>query len=197
MEKDLKGLKITEEEEGWMVDEKLKEDNQIVISDLREKRFLFKFFHDTDIMRVQIHDIPTGMVSEEHAKQFRAFLGSFMEYDAKKNVQRLLRIQVLMDVRPWEEGVYTTTSVWLREEDRRSPFNDRGGGRAQIGRVKGRENEEKEEDDGNWEGFIGIQRMERDSEITKLDQKLPKGKLTRNNENLKLEGPGVREPPIL
>ncbi|KAH1128951.1 hypothetical protein J1N35_000329 [Gossypium stocksii] len=51
---------------------------------------------------VQIHDLPLGMFSEEIAKQFEAFFGSFVEYDDKqisRGFKDFMRVRAIVDVR--------------------------------------------------------------------------------------------------
>jgi hypothetical protein len=50
---------------------------------------------------VQVHDIPTGLMSEKVGKEIANFIGEFLEYDAKNNSNYLrsyMKIRVLMDV---------------------------------------------------------------------------------------------------
>ncbi|MBA0576921.1 hypothetical protein Golob_024064 [Gossypium lobatum] len=55
----------------------------VQISDLGEKRFLFKFFNELDINQVQIHDLPPGFFRDSTAVQFGNFIGKYLEYDMK------------------------------------------------------------------------------------------------------------------
>ncbi|MBA0567436.1 hypothetical protein Golob_012173 [Gossypium lobatum] len=51
---------------------------------------------------VQIHDLPMGLMPEMMARQFRNFLGQFLEYDVKslnKGYGGYIRIHVRIDVR--------------------------------------------------------------------------------------------------
>ncbi|MBA0846029.1 hypothetical protein Goarm_022765, partial [Gossypium armourianum] len=91
----------------------------IFISDLGERRCLLRFFHDIDINRIQpgedpilvplstsefwiqIHDLPTGMMTEVMAKKFGNFLWQFVEYDASIptiGIQKFMCIRVRLDV---------------------------------------------------------------------------------------------------
>lgn len=53
-------------------------------------------------MWIQIHDLPTGYMSEAVGKQLGDFFGEFLEYDQKNNTsiwRECMRIRVLIDVR--------------------------------------------------------------------------------------------------
>ncbi|MBA0855408.1 hypothetical protein Goshw_013275 [Gossypium schwendimanii] len=74
----------------------------IQISDLREKRYLFRFFYEVDVERVisgtpwtfnnhllllhrlQVHNFPPGYFSDYVAQQLGDFMGKFMEHDTKQ-----------------------------------------------------------------------------------------------------------------
>ncbi|MBA0597505.1 hypothetical protein Gorai_007308, partial [Gossypium raimondii] len=171
----------------------------LVNEDPMEVPLIYSFFW------VQIHDLPSGMMSEAVAKQFRAFFGSFVEYDAEqisKGYQNYMRVRVFADVKVplkkrkklitltvkqlyarfqyekltifyflcsrlghgdsfyllavttkgqeiklgWdlslrapEKRAITTTSVWLREDDGRDPFENRICGKDQSSEVKDEE----------------------------------------------------------
>jgi hypothetical protein len=50
---------------------------------------------------IQVHDIPTGLMSEKVGTEIANFIGEFLEYDAKNNSNYLrsyMRIRVLLDV---------------------------------------------------------------------------------------------------
>jgi len=50
---------------------------------------------------IQVHDLPTGFMSEKAGKDIANFMGEFLEYDAKNNSNYLrsyMRIRVLLDV---------------------------------------------------------------------------------------------------
>ncbi|MBA0746606.1 hypothetical protein Gogos_009109 [Gossypium gossypioides] len=109
----------------------------VLILYLGEKCFIFKFYHELDIGRVengapwtftnhlivfhrlkdneepmqvplissyfwlQIHDLHSGLFSENMARQFGSFVGKFVEYDAKQigwGIRNYMRVRVLIDV---------------------------------------------------------------------------------------------------
>ncbi|MBA0793096.1 hypothetical protein Gohar_017528, partial [Gossypium harknessii] len=50
---------------------------------------------------VQVHDLPVGFYNEQLARQFRNFLGTFLDYDSKAlffGLQKCLRARVHLDV---------------------------------------------------------------------------------------------------
>ncbi|KAA3464259.1 nucleolin-like [Gossypium australe] len=87
----------------------------VTITELEEKRILFRFYSEADSKRglntvplwetvfwVQIHNVPIGFFMEGIAKQLGDFLGKFVEYDtsmATKGNVHFMRIQVLIDTR--------------------------------------------------------------------------------------------------
>ncbi|MBA0555813.1 hypothetical protein Golob_025968, partial [Gossypium lobatum] len=54
----------------------------IQISDLREKRYLFRFFYEVDVERV--HNFPPVYFSDYVAQQLGDFMGKFLEHDTKQ-----------------------------------------------------------------------------------------------------------------
>lgn len=51
---------------------------------------------------VQIHNLPTGMYTEQMTKQFGKFIGEYVEYDAKTmavGLRNFMRISILVDIR--------------------------------------------------------------------------------------------------
>ncbi|KAH1122871.1 hypothetical protein J1N35_006031 [Gossypium stocksii] len=73
----------------------------ICISNLGEKRYLFQFFHEIDAQRVQIHDLPHGLMTERMAKQLGDFMGQFIEYDSADwtmGFRNFIRVHVRLDV---------------------------------------------------------------------------------------------------
>lgn len=53
------------------------------------------------IFWVQIHDLPSGLMSENMARKFGNFLGNFLDYDTRipsMGFQRYMRIKVRLDV---------------------------------------------------------------------------------------------------
>ncbi|MBA0592137.1 hypothetical protein Gorai_009124 [Gossypium raimondii] len=112
----------------------------IQISNLGEKRYLFRFFYEVDVE--QMHEIPTGYFSEQVAQQLENFVGKFLDYDTKQFSQgfkNYMRIRVQIDIWkplmrkrkiliPQANPVYVkfrtqpmrasiTLSVWLGEEN--------------------------------------------------------------------------------
>ncbi|KAH1056280.1 hypothetical protein J1N35_034345 [Gossypium stocksii] len=69
----------------------------ICTTDLGEKRFLFQCFHEVDVQRIQVHDLPPGMMTVTMAKQFGDVLGRFLEneIDVGQNSERLMAIKSL------------------------------------------------------------------------------------------------------
>ncbi|MBA0722630.1 hypothetical protein Golax_003289 [Gossypium laxum] len=68
----------------------------LVNEDPMEVPLIYSFFW------IQIHDLPSGMMSEAVAKQFGAFIGSFVENDEEqisKGYQNYMRVRVLANVR--------------------------------------------------------------------------------------------------
>ncbi|MBA0610748.1 hypothetical protein Godav_011547 [Gossypium davidsonii] len=66
----------------------------ISITNLGEKHVLFQFFYEVDVN--WIHNLPLGLMSKAMARQFRSFLGSFLDYDTKISmfvVKRYMRIK--------------------------------------------------------------------------------------------------------
>ncbi|KAH1122395.1 hypothetical protein J1N35_005555 [Gossypium stocksii] len=50
---------------------------------------------------VQVYDVPVGFYNEQLARQFRNFLGTFLDYDSKAlvfSLQKCLRVWVRLDV---------------------------------------------------------------------------------------------------
>ncbi|MBA0785058.1 hypothetical protein Gotri_027805 [Gossypium trilobum] len=73
----------------------------ICISDIGEKRYLFQFFHEVDIAKVQVHELPPGLMSESMAVQLGNFCGKFIEYDSNNPLlgqKSYMRIRVCLDV---------------------------------------------------------------------------------------------------
>ncbi|MBA0880725.1 hypothetical protein Goshw_022308 [Gossypium schwendimanii] len=139
------------------------------------------------------------LVENEDPIEFGAFLGSFMEYDVKqisKGFRGYMKIRVSMDnyerfpregirmgsiIESSKKEAYTTTSVWLREEDERGLFGSRVVRRTQMG---GKRMEEVED----------VPILEIDGKKRPRVFQPPKGRLTKRNENLKLECSRVGEP---
>ncbi|KAH1128860.1 hypothetical protein J1N35_000238 [Gossypium stocksii] len=73
----------------------------ISITDLRNKCYLFQFFNEVDAQRVEIHELPAGLMSESMARQFSDFLGKFLDYDTSisfSSNRTYMRIHVCLDV---------------------------------------------------------------------------------------------------
>ncbi|KAG8501437.1 hypothetical protein CXB51_003768 [Gossypium anomalum] len=112
---------------------------------------------------VQIHDIPAGFFSEALAKQLGDFIGTFMEYDGANMEKGDSFCEARMAL-----GVETTEMGWDLSL------------RAQTRRARAQNSVWLCEDDEGIRGGISTAR-------------LPKGKPTGNNENLKLERPWFGE----
>ncbi|MBA0600223.1 hypothetical protein Gorai_006418, partial [Gossypium raimondii] len=66
----------------------------VSISDIREKRYLFRFYYEIDLKR--IYNLPMGFMSKGMAYQFGNFIDTLMEYDTtsiSKGIDRFLRIR--------------------------------------------------------------------------------------------------------
>ncbi|PPS17973.1 hypothetical protein GOBAR_AA02602 [Gossypium barbadense] len=91
----------------------------ICITDLGDKRYMFLFFNDVDVQRVvsvqngedpttlaltftefwvQVHELPSGLMTETMAKQFGDFLGKFIDHDTSLGFQKYIQIRVRLDV---------------------------------------------------------------------------------------------------
>ncbi|MBA0580609.1 hypothetical protein Gorai_022818 [Gossypium raimondii] len=107
MEDVLADLHLEDEEasenEGWQVDQETVEGEIVYYLTLvGEKRLLFNFYYEVDIEWVQIHDLPKGMFFESVAKQFRNFIGTFLDYDENAiaaGLRNYIRIRVEIDIR--------------------------------------------------------------------------------------------------
>ncbi|MBA0847303.1 hypothetical protein Goshw_015809 [Gossypium schwendimanii] len=77
----------------------------VTISDLGEKRFMFRLYYEIDFdrfLQVQIHDLPSGLINENMGRQFGNFIGDFLEYDTKavgRGYRGFMRIRERIDIR--------------------------------------------------------------------------------------------------
>ncbi|MBA0704712.1 hypothetical protein Golax_016952 [Gossypium laxum] len=77
----------------------------VTISDLGEKRFMFRFYYEIDFdrfLQVQIHDLPSGLINENMGRHFGNFIGDFLEYDTKavgRGYRGFMRIRERIDIR--------------------------------------------------------------------------------------------------
>ncbi|MBA0851757.1 hypothetical protein Goshw_025371, partial [Gossypium schwendimanii] len=72
----------------------------ISITDIGEKRSLFKFYHEIDLKK--IYNLPMVFMSEGMVRQLGDFIGEFVKYYATpitKRVKKYMKVKVKLDVR--------------------------------------------------------------------------------------------------